>query len=245
MRKLVFASITFCLLGIVSFPASSEVFMDYDFPNGVVWQIGGFEVYDILQAGNVVGEARIDYSSITMLDQPAYRVKWTETWTQDGKANEFSVDTKMLASGLAAVMSTHIEKVDDQVWRYEGNYSGDNITIKAYVPGEEEARDHSMNRMGNYADFDILPFILRNMPFAERNFVTLTVIDIVNRSFFTPIAQVTGSEIVETSSTQYDCWVVSVSHPNGSLRAYYSKNDKHYLIKVEFGDKEIVLNHHS
>lgn len=226
-------------------PARSEVFMEYDFSGGVVWQIGGFEVYDVMQRGEVVGEAKVEYKQITMLDQPAYRVIWNESWTDGETSYSISVDSKMLARNLGVLMATHTETVGDEEWKYEGNYTGGNLVIGFYLPGDPERHERSMNRTGRYCDFDLLPFLLRNIPFAERNFVTLTVVDIVGQTFFTPIATVAGSEIIETRNTQYDCWVVNVSLPAGGFTAWYSKSDKHYLVKVRYSDRELLLNHHS
>jgi len=245
MKKISLFAFLIVLLGLSSAPVQAEVFMDYSFPNGVVWQIAGFEVYDILQRGENIGQARVDYKQITMLDQPAYRVIWHQSWTEEGSTYQIDVDSKMLKSGLAVLMSTHSEKVGDQEWRYEGNYTGENMSIGAYYPGDPQRYEYAMNRTGRYADADILPFLFRNIPFAERNFVTFTTIDISSQTFFTPIAMVTGSEVVDTGATQYDCWVANVSSPSGGFTAWYSKSDKHYLVKVRYGDRELVLNHHS
>jgi len=219
--------------------------MDYRFPDGVVWQIGGFEVYDILRAGEVVGQAKVEYKSITMLDQPAYRVQWKESWVQDEVEHVISVDSKMLAKDLSMVMTTHTNKRGEDEWRYECNSSGGRIVVGYYGPGEAVAEEYSINKLGYYADAGLLPFLLRNIPFAERNYVTFRVFDVVDQTSYTPIASVTGEQVVETSATQYDCWVVNVSLPGGSFTAWYSKSPQHYLVKVRYSDREIVLNHHS
>jgi hypothetical protein len=233
------------LVCLLAAPARSEVFMDYTFPDGVLWDVGGFEVYDILQRGEIVGTARVDYSEITMMDQPAYRLRWTQSWTAADKEYETTIDSKMLGADLSVVMSNRSDQVGDEETRYEGNFSGENLTIGIYFPDDAERYEYSMNRTGDYRDAGILPFLFRNIPFADRNFVTFTVIDLVSQSFYTPIATVTGSEVVETPTTQYDCWVVGISRPEGGLTAWYSKSDNHYLVKIRDGDREIVLNHHS
>ena len=248
MRRLYALLAIVGLLAAFAPKAQSEVYMDYDFPDGVVWRIGGFEVYDVVQRGEVVGEARIEYSQITMLDQPAYRLRWLESWTEGeeaAKTHEVEVDTKMAAGDLRAHMAMRIERIGEEEWRFEGNYTGENQTIGSYYPDDPERYEFSVARKSRFHDADILPFLLRNIPFEEGNFVTLSVLDISTQSFFTPIANVTGSEIVETSKTQYDCWTVNVSTVMGGFTAWYSKSDPHYLVRIRYPDRDIVLDHHS
>lgn len=246
MKNIIPAGFLILLLVFVSQPARSEVMMDYNFPNGVLWSIGGFEVYDILQRGEPIGQGRIDYRKTTMLEQPAYRAHWVQTWKSEGSTYTNDVDTKMLSKDLSVVSTTYKEKVNDQEWRYEGNYTGDAMVIGYYLPGDSTRYERSMNRKGKYCDVDILPFLLRNVPFAERNIVTLNCIDVMRQTFYTPIATITGSEVVETPTTQYDCWVVNIGLPNDEkVTAWYSKSDKHYLVKARYFDHELVLNRHS
>jgi len=232
---------------LVMVPAShSEIFTDFDFSGESVWQVGGFEVYDVMVRGEIVGEGKVEYSELTMMDAPAIRVEWLESWTDDaGVTTEVTYDVKQRADDMHVWMSTRTLKVGEEEWRFEGNYTGQNLQFVYYYPDEEEAQEASLSRSGRYHDMDILPFLLRNIIFEESNFFTLTVVDVANRSFMTPIARVTGSEIVETANTQYDCWVVNISLGMDSITAYYSKNEKHYLVKVRYSDREIVLNHHS
>lgn len=242
------AAIILFILGILVLstqPASSEVYTDYDFPE-VVWQIGGFEVYDVMQRGEVVGESRIEYSEITMLDEPAYRLVWNQSWQSgEEETTEIQSDVKMRASNLKALMSSRTVRIGDEEWRFEGNYTGRTLEFGAYYPGEAQREEASLTRGGNYHDADILPFLLRNIPFEEGNFVTISVVDVETHSFVTPIAQVAGSEIVETANTQYDCWVVNVSMGMNGFTAWYSKSEEHYLVQIRYSDRDIVLNHHS
>ncbi len=245
MRRL---SLLVAVIGMLVFfspVARSEVYMDYDFAEGIVWQVGGFEVYDVIIRGEVVGEARVDYSQLTMLDQPAIRLEWSETWVNGDETNEILIDTKMIVSDLRAVLVSRTERIDDDEWVYDGNYSGNDLAIGYYLPGESERQEYRINRSGRILDEGVLPFLLRNIPFDDGNFATLTVLDPTTQSFFTPIVIVSASEIVETSATQYDCWAVNVSTPSGGFTAWYSKTDQHYLVKIRYSDREIVLNYHS
>src|SRR3990172_6971304 len=127
-------SLALCMLALMSTSAFSEIYMDYGFPDGVLWRVGGFEVYDVIQRGEVKGEARIDYSQLTMLDAPAYRLEWTESWTDSETSHEITHDVKMAAENLRALLSSRIVKVNDDEWRYEGNYSGENLSIQSFYP---------------------------------------------------------------------------------------------------------------
>ncbi len=246
MKRWIFLLVLLTLVCAYSPQARSEVFMDYDFSAGIVWQIGGFEVYDIMQRGEVVGEARIDYSGLTMLDQDAVRVEWTQSWTHDeDETTQIESDVKMLQSDLKALMATYTRISGDQEWRFEGNYTGENLIFGAYYPGDATREEAMLSRGGRFCDTDILPFLLRNIPFADGNFITLTTVDVKSHSFITPIASIMGSEIVETANTQYDCWVVTVSLGSEGFTAFYSKTDTHFLVKVRYSDRELVLNHHS
>jgi len=246
MKCWTFLLVLLILVCSVSPQARSDVFMDYDFTDGLVWQIGGFEVYDVMQRGEIVGEARIEYSGLTMMDQPAVRVEWTESWTdEDGETTIIDTDVKMIQSDLKALMSTHVRTIGEDEWRFEGNYTGETLVFGAYYPGEAQREEASLSRGGRFCDTDILPFLLRNIPFDDGNFVTLTTVDVKSHSFITPIASVMGSEIVETANTQYDCWVVNISLGSDGFTAYYSKTDTHFLVKVRYNDRELVLNHHS
>jgi hypothetical protein len=71
------------------------------------------------------------------------------------------------------------------------------------------------------------------------------VVNVSQHRFITPIAKITGSEVVETSTTQYDCWTVAVTIGTEAFTAWYSKNDEHYLVRIRYSDRDIVLNHHS
>lgn len=235
----------FSFVILAALPAVGKVYMDYKFTDGNVWRVGGFEVYDLIQNGQVVGKAKIEYKRITMLNKPAYRLIWSESWKDENGTYQNDVDTKMLADGLRVLMSTRIEKSGAGEWRYDGNYTGDVITVNVFEPGSPEPREHKLNRKGHYYDVDVLPFILRNIPFEDRNIITLSVVDTTSQTFYTPIAKITGNEVVETSKTQYDCWVVSVSLPSGGFKAWYSKTAQRYLVKLQLGDREILLNHHS
>jgi len=246
MKHWLKALVPVVLLLAQSSGARSEVYMDYDFPDGVNWRIGGFEAYDVMQRGEVVGEAKVQYSQITMMDQPTYRLEWTQSWASgENETTTIDVDVKMLASSLKALMSSRIVNVGDQEWRFEGNYTGQSLQFGAYYPGEAEREESSLTRGGRFCDADALPFLLRNIPFEEGNFVTMTVVDVSTHSFVTPIASVAGTEIVETANTQYDCWVVSVSLGSEGFTAWYSKNESHYLVRIRYADRDIVLNHHS
>lgn len=244
-RSLIFGMALF-LLVTISPRADSEVYMDYEFPDGVVWVQGSFEAYDILQRGEIVGEARVDYGQLTMMDEPAIRIEWDQSWTDtDGVENSFSSDSKMRSSDLRALMSTLAVTVGDEEWQYEGNYTGDTLLFGAYFPGVAERNEATLSRGGRFCDADALPFLLRNIPFEEGVFVTLMVVDVTNHRFVTPIAKVTGSEIVETANTQYDCWTVSVTLGSVGFTAWYSKNDMHYLVRLRYADRDMLLNHHS
>ena len=246
MKRIILLGMALCLLIAVSPRADSEVYMDYEFPEGIVWTAGNFEAYDILQRGEVVGQARIDYSQMTMADEPAFRIEWEQNWTDmGGIENSVSLDAKMRASDLRAYMSTLVIRNNDDEWQYEGNYTGNDIIFGVYYPDDAEREESSLPRGGRFCDSNALPFLLRNIPFEEGNFVTLTVVDVSSHRFVTPIAKVTGSEIVETANTQYDCWTVSVTLGEAGFTAWYSKNDKHYLVRVRYSDRDIVLNHHS
>ncbi|MCX6647488.1 MAG: hypothetical protein NTY09_14175 [bacterium] len=246
MKRIVFIAMALCLSIVISPRASSTVYMDYEFPDGVVWTAGNFETYDILMRNEVVGESRVDYSQMTMMDEPAYRIEWDQTWTDlDGAVNSVSSDSKMRAGNLRVLISTLAIKVNDEEWQYEGNYTGNDLLFGAYLPGVAERQESSLSRGGLFCDADALPFLLRNIPFEEGNFTTLTVVDVSSHRFITPIAKVTGSEIVETSTTQYDCWTVAVTLGNTAFTAWYSKNDKHYLVRLRYSDRDLVLNHHS
>ncbi len=226
--------------------AQSEVYMDYDFTDGVLFQIGGFEVYDVMQRGEVVGEATVTYSELEMMDAPAIRLEWTKSLTSENEeTTEIDVDVKMRLSDLKALMSSRIVTVGEQEWRFDGNYTGDNLQFGSYYPDHAERVEASLTRGGRFYDADVLPFLLRNVPFEQGNFITFTTVDVSAHSFITPIASVSGSEIVETESTQYDCWVVKVSIGYEGFTAWYSKNEKHYLVKIRYEDHEVVLNHHS
>jgi hypothetical protein len=155
------------------------------------------------------------------------------------------VDTNMLKKDLSVLMATHIQKINNQTWQYKNNCTGTDRTFESYGPGDTVPQEQPMNWTGRYVDAELLPFLYRNIPYADRNFITLTALDVAQQSFYTPIATVTGSEVVETKSAQYDCWVVSVSLSSSSFTAWYSKTDKHYLVKVRYPDRELVLNHHS
>ncbi|MFH1676669.1 MAG: DUF3108 domain-containing protein, partial [bacterium] len=234
MKRIFISILAIVFLGILSPGAHTEVFTDYNFPNGVLWQIGGFEKYDILQRGLVVGEATIKYRKLEMLDQPAYRLEWTEKWTDtNGIVYDISQDTKLASSDLRVLMATRIENVGGKEWRYEGNYTGGNLSIGFFVPDDAERHEFNVARSTSFSDADVLPFLFRNIPLTDGNFVTFTVLDLGTQTFFTPIGNVKGSEIVETAKTQYDCWVVSVSTQSGGFTAYYSKSDRHYLVKVK------------
>ena len=245
MKRLAILTMILASLALTAQPAISDVYTDYDFPDGVYWQIGGFEVYDIMQRGEVIGEAQVDYSQITMLDEPAYRVTWTQSWTVDEQTTEFTSDVKLRAPDLKALMSSRTIVVGEEEWRFEGNYTGQSLEFGAYYPGEPQREEASLSRGGNFSDADVLPFLFRNIPFEDGNFVTLSVVDVETHSFVTPIAQVVGSELVETENTQYDCWVVNVSMGMSGFTAWYSKSDKHYLVQIRYSDRDIVLNHHS
>ncbi len=245
-KRLIILTGILAIVALSSPSAMSEVYMDYDFADGVTWKIGGFEVYDIYQRGEAVGESRVDYSQLTMLDQPAYRVEWTQSWTDENEETTLvEVDVKMLASNLHALMASRKVVIGEEEWSFEGNYTGHSLEFGSYYPGEAEREEASLTRGGRYHDADILPFLLRNMPFEDGNFLTLSVVDVSMHSFVTPIAKVQGSELVETANTQYDCWVVNVSMGTEGFTAWYSKTDDHYLVKIRYTDREIVLNHHS
>lgn len=246
MKRWIMLAVIVGMIGFLSPVARTEVYMDFDFPDGIVWQVGGFEVYDVMQRGQVIGQARVEYSPLTMLDQPAVRFTWNETWTDENDIeHETQIDTKMLQSNLRAVLSSRIEIIDSEEWIYEGNFSGDNLAVGYYLPGEAERQEYSVNRPGRILDAAVLPFLLRNIPFEQGNFVTMTVLDTSRQQFFTPIATVSGSQLVQTLATQYDCWTVDVSTPTGGFTAWYTKSDKHYLVRIRYADREIVLNHHS
>lgn len=246
MKRLIVFGVIFSLMVFNSPQAIGEVYMDFDFADGVLWHRGGFESYDILMRGEKVGTARVDYSQMTMLDATAYRVEWEQTWTDlDGTENHITSDSKMRASDLKVYMSTRIVTIDEDEWRFEGNYTGDSLVFGAYLPGVTNRQESSLTRSGRYCDADILPFLLRNIPYEIGNFITLMVVDVQTHSFITPIAKVTGSEIVETANTQYDCWVVTASLGRDAFTAWYSKNEEHYLVRIRFADRDIVLNHHS
>jgi len=246
MKRYVNLLMILLLVGFLAPRAQSEVYMDYEFPDTVLWQIGGFEVYDVMQRGAVVGESTVGYSKMEMLNEPAYRIEWTQSWTTaEGEKNEISADVKMRSSDLKALMATSVLKIGDEEWRYEGNYTGQTLEFGTYYPGKAQREEASLTRSGRYHDMDILPFLLRNIPFEEGNFITLTVVDVSTHSFITPIASVVGSEIVETATTQYDCWVVNVSVGIEGFTAWYAKNDQHFLVKIRYNDRELVLNHHS
>ena len=51
MKRLIIFSVIFSLMVISSPQAIGEVYMDFDFADGVVWHPGGFESYDILIRG--------------------------------------------------------------------------------------------------------------------------------------------------------------------------------------------------
>jgi hypothetical protein len=246
MKRVLITISVITILCLLSPGARSEVYMDYQFPDGINWAIGGFETYDIILRGEVIGEARIDYHNLTMMDANAFKLEWNQSWTnEDGTTSSVNTDSRMRASDFKSYMVTRIETVGDEEWRFEGNYTGENLQFGAYYPGEAERVESNLTRSGRFCDLDILPFILRNIPFEEGNFVTLNAIDVSTHSFVTPIATVSGSEIVETTNTQYDCWAVNVSLGNNGFTAWYSKNDKHYLVKIRYNDREVVLNHHS
>jgi hypothetical protein len=246
MKRWLSSVAVFGILIMLAPAVRSEVYMDYDFSGGLVWQVGGFEVYDIMVRGEVAGQARVDYGQLTMLDQPAIRLTWNESWTDaQGVSASTDVDTKMLASDLTALLTSRKDTVGDDEWIYEGNFAGEDLTIGYYLPGEAERQEYVVNRPGRILDASILPLILRNIPFENNNFVTLTVLDTTTQKFFTPIIKINGSELVQTSSTQYDCWTVSVSTNRGGFTAWYTKTEKHYLIRIRYSDREIVLNHHS
>lgn len=233
------------LILIFSSISSGEVFMDYEFADGIVWQVGGFEVYDVYVRGEDVGDARVDYGQLTMLDAPAYRLEYTESWLSGESQHDMSLDVKMTADGLRALLSDKVKTIDSREWRFEGNYSGDNMSIEAYYPGDPQSYEYTLSRVLAFSDADALPFILRNIPFEDNNFVTLRVMDLETHTTYTPIAKIVGTEIVETAQTQYDCWVVNVSTVSGGFTAWYSRTDKHYLVKVRYPDRDIVLDHHS
>jgi hypothetical protein len=245
MNRIFQLSIVIGLLMLLVQPARTEVLMDYKFQKKSTWAIGGFETYDIIVRGAIVGFARVDYSKITMMDQPANRVVFNQTWTDAGIANTIEIDSKMLVDGLYVVMSTHTEKVGTDVWRYEGNYTGKKMTFNAYLPGDPDVHEYGMNKTKSYVDVDILPFALRNIPFADRTFITFSTVDLSHQNSYTPIASVNGSETVDTGQAQYDCWIVNVSLPTGGYTAWYSKTDKHYLVKLHYNDRDLVLHRHS
>ena len=232
-------------LAFVQTPARSEVFMDYQFPDGNIWHIGGFEIYDVMLRGEVIGEARIDYKSLTMQDAPAYRLQWSENWTSGNDVHDLSYDVKLSSAGLHALLSSKIENINGEEWRYEGNYSGENMTIESYYPDNPDVFEYSISKAFQFSDADALPFIIRNIPFDENNFVSFRVMDLSSAMTFTPIIKIMGTEIVETSQTQYDCWRVEVSAAVGGFTAWYSRTDDHYLVKIRYPDREMVLNHHS
>jgi len=246
MKRWLILLITLVMVTAMAPGARSEVFLDYDFPEGVVWQIGGFEVYDIMVRGEPVGTSRIEYSTMEMANEEAYRVEWFQEWTSgENETTTIDIDVKMRASDLKAHMARRTYTVGENEWRFEGNYTGNNLEFLSYYPGEETANQASIMRSTKFHDADLVPFILRNIPFVDGNIVTFSVIDVAQHSFVTPIPRIVGSEIVETTNTQYDCWIVNWSVGMESYTAWYSKNEKHYLVKVRYSDREIVLNHHS
>ncbi|HEX9744014.1 MAG TPA: hypothetical protein VGB30_01170 [bacterium] len=242
--KLILPVVAFLLL-LFCPRANSKVYMDYDFSGDLVWQMGHFEVYDIIERGVVIGEARVEYSELTMLDDVAYRLEWEETWTEEDQEYNVIQDVKFAGSDLRALMCSRVERTGDKEWRYEGNYSGDNMTIQAYYPDQPDRYDYAISRSIRFSDSDMVPILLRNIPFEPENFVTFTVMDIKSHSLYTPIVKVTGTEVVETANTQYDCWVVNVSTSTSGYTAWYSRSDQHYLIKIRYNDRDFVLNHHS
>ncbi len=246
MNKWIILIAMISLMGLVSPVASGEVYLDYDFPEGVSWQTGGFEVYDIIVRGEIAGQGKVSYSSIEMMNEDAYRVEWEQSWaSSETETTQINLDVKMRASDLKAHMSSLITTIGDREWRFEGNYTGQSLEFISYFPGEDEPGDASMMISSRFHDADLLPFLLRNIPFVQGNFVTLSIVDVASHSFMTPIPRVIGTEIVETSNTQYDCWIVSWSIGGETYQAWYSRNDKHYLVKIRYPDRELLLNYHS
>ena len=224
---------------------AGNVFQDYAFPNGVVWNIGGYDSYDVVMRDNVVGVARADYREVDISGQDGYRIHWVQDWTGNGSTFNIDIDTRMLQKDLSVQMTTHIETINGKIWQYTGNFTGKDMSIGAYFPDDPVHHEYNLNRTERYCDADILLFLMRNIPFAEGNFITLTTIDVAQQAFYTPIAKVTGSETIETRRAQYDCWVVDISLPKGNITAWYSKSDTHTLIKARFPDRELLFNHHS
>jgi hypothetical protein len=226
------------LVGAGSIPAAGKVYITYDFPN-MVWkelEKQGFAVFD---RGEEIGEADVWIKEIEFLDQSAYMVEYIET---SGEYKERTV-AKVTGIGLKPLAVTKRIEIGEDIWYYEGNYTGGQLVVSYTTPQNPYKETMSMTSGIFFYPAEILPFMLRNLVFVEGDIYTFTLLGVETMHLQSAIVEVRGEEIVEVPSGIYDCWKVEIRVGTTKYEAWYSKKQPQFLIKYYFGKEMGMKNH--
>jgi hypothetical protein len=218
--------------------ASAEVYLTYDFPN-IVWQETEKQGFAIFDRGEEIGEVNVWIKQIEYFDQTAYMIEYIE---DSGEYQERTV-TKVAGLGLKPLAVTKRIEVGEDVWYYEANYTSEELVMSYTTPDDPFKKRMSMTGGIDFYAAEALPYMLRNLQFAEDDMYTLTLLGVETMHLQSAIIEVTGEEIVEVPSGIYDCWKVEIRMGGITYEAWYSKKQPQFLIKYYFGKEMGMKNH--
>ncbi len=238
MRRIILLLFPALLLALAALPSSADVYMNYNFPN-ILWQELEKEGFAITDRGAEVGDAEVWIKEIEFFDQTAYMVEYIEN---SGDYKEHTV-AKVSGIGLKPLAVTKRIEIGEDIWYYEGNYTGDQLVVSYTTPENEFKESMSMTAGVDFYSAEILPYMLRNLEFKTGDMYTFTLLGVEAMHLQSAIVEVVGEEIVEVPSGVYDCWKVEIRMGNTTYEAWYSKKPPQYLIKYYFGKEMGMKNH--
>jgi len=238
LRRISFLIVLAILLGVASLPAAAKVYITYDFPN-MVWKDLEKQGFAISDRGQEVGEAEIWIKEIEYFDQTAYMIEYKE---QSGDYKEHTI-TKVSGIGLKPLAVTKRIEIGQDIWYYEGNFTGEQLVVSYTTPENPFKEKRSMTSGVDFYSAEILPYMLRNLEFAVGDLYTFTLLGVEAMSFQSAIVEVKGEEIVEVPSGVYDCWKLDIRMGGVTYEAWYSKKEPQFLIKYYFGKEMGMKNH--
>jgi hypothetical protein len=239
LRKVIFITTLVAILAVAQLPAGAKVYnMNYDFPN-VVWQDLEKQGFSITDRGTEVGSADMWIKEIEYFDQTAYMLEYIED------SNNYKERTVVKVSGIGfqPLSVTKRIEIGDDVWYYEGNFTGDKIVVSYTTPENQFKQQMSMPLSMKFFSAEVLPYMLRNLKFEEGDIYSFIVFGVEDRHLQSAIVEVTGDEIVEVPSGVYDCWKVEIRMGGFTYEAWYSKKPPQFLIKYYFGKEMGMKNH--
>ena len=246
MRRMCFLIALAMLLWGGSLSATAKVYTTYEFPH-MVWKDAEKQGFAISDRGLEVGEAELWIKEIEYFDQTAYMVEYREQdWDpKDNSIITYKEDTvtKISGIGLKPLAVTKRIEIGEEIWYYEGNFTGDQLVVSYTTPQNPFKDKMSMSAGVDFYSAEVLPYMLRNLDFAAGDLYTFTLLGVEDLHLQSAIVEVKGEEIVEVPSGVYDCWKVDIRMGGMTYEAWYSKKQPQFLIKYYFGKEMGMKNH--